>query len=97
MVLNRDSLKSMIGHAYTEDELRAIQKLPEYIENLSNPIYDPLKISRPNICQKIADGVKHFVLYEIEIIDKKYILKTKAITQRHGKYLIEYPYFFREK
>lgn len=97
MVINRDALQAMIGHAYTEVELNAIQKLPECLERLSNPRYDPLKISRPNIRKKIESGAKHFVEYDIEIDGVEFTLKTKAVKDTHSNYLVEHPYFFREK
>lgn len=97
LVINKDALNNMVGHAYTADELKAIETLPNMLNKLINARYDPLKISRPNIRKKISSGAKHFVEYDIEINGMLYTLKTKAVKDNHGKFLIEHPYFFREK
>ncbi|MCM1293213.1 MAG: toxin glutamine deamidase domain-containing protein [Bacteroides sp.] len=97
LVINKDALNDLVGHAYTADELKAIEKLPRLLGKLTNARYDPLKISRPNIRKKISSGAKHFVEYDIEIDGIQFTLKTKAVKDSHGKFMIEHPYFFREK
>jgi hypothetical protein len=56
-----------------------------------------LNLSRPNIKNKLAKGVIHFVEYEFEFEGKTYCLKTEAIKNSHGKNLVEHPYWLRIK
>jgi hypothetical protein len=97
MSLTKDDMRMLFGHCFEEDELYAVQRLPSILSRLKNHKYRMLNLSRPNIKNKIAKGVIHFVEYEFEFEGKTYCLKTEAIKNSHGKNLVEHPYWLRIK
>ncbi len=95
--MSKNDRNCMLVHCHTEDELEAVKHLPQLMHKLGKSRYEPLNISRPNIRKKIGGGAIHFVVYEIEINDKMFILKTMVVKKVHKKYVVEHPYSLKEK
>ena len=99
MCLDKDKKEGVFFHCWTGLELKAAEKLQQILPTLSGGKYVPIDMSRKNYKEKIARGVLHFTLYEVQLFGETFVLKCEAIkdaTDKHGK-VIEYPYSFKKK
>ncbi|MBQ6202723.1 MAG: hypothetical protein IJK46_01350 [Prevotella sp.] len=96
LIYTHDDVDAILWHAFDDDELDAAQLLHLLIPKIKDGKYLPIDMSRKNYKRKIKEGVRHFVVYELEIDDTLYELKCEAVKNDHHR-MEERPYSLKKR
>lgn len=95
LYLGKTEKKALIAHCFNAVEIKAVQKLPNLLKSLKNGRYEPINMNRSNYKKKMKNGVRNFVVYEVEIDGVIFELKCEAI--KYDWKIIEHPYSLKIK